>query len=196
MPINVGLGGSKTNSSGTSRTQTSGQSSTTLSGTSIVQRFDEQSKAMLDAFTAAMNQEAGEDSQYTRENAIADAMGTVDQIFRQFRETALPQIFQAQTQTGAYNASSSQLLANDAYGEAVASSASVISENIARYAQLGQQERQTQLSALLDAFKLQGSAYESETIDQTSNSRYSGTSTTRERSSGSSLSAGIGGSFG
>lgn len=194
------LGGSYSSSHGrgTSSTQTSGSSSTDLSGTSRTKRFDDESKALLDALSGRAFGELDEESGFTREQAIADSQDTIQAIFRQFSEQALPQIYQAQGQAGAYNSTSGQFLANDAFGESVARSAEVVSQNIARYAQLGQQERQLQVSTLLDALKLQGTAFEESALDQTSSSDYTGKSNTSNRQSasgwdiGASISSGFG----
>lgn len=190
-----GIGGSfgKSHSSSSSTTNTSGSSTTDLTGLSTTKRFDDAAKALLDAFSnSAFDEVADGESQYTRENAITDASGVVNDIFRQYREQALPEIYSAQGSTGAYNSSAAQLLANDAYGSAVSQSAQVVTDNIARYAELGQNEQQLAISSLLDALKLQGSAYEQENVDQTSNSIFESTSNTRSR--GSSSGFGIGGS--
>lgn len=194
--ISLGLGGSK--SQGTSSSVTDTKSTTTLEGTTStnIQRLDDNMQAILDAFTSQAFDDLGEDSEYTRENAIADAQGTVNAIFRQFSEQALPEIFQAQGNTGAYNTSAGQMLANDAYGQAVASSAQVVMDNIATYAGLGQQERQTQLSALLNAFGVQVQAGEQQTTETDQTSTTDMESTTSGRQSGSSFGGSLGASFG
>ena len=186
------LGGSSASSSSKSTTNSSGSSTTELSGSSITSRFDEQAKNLLDALTNnAFNRAEGEDSEYTRENAIADSQATIQGIFREFSEKSLPEIYSAERGTGAYNATATQFLANDAFGEAVARSAEVVQQNIMNYAQLGQQESQLQISTLLDALKLQGSAYEATEIDQESSSEYESTSNTRTSGSSSSIGAGF-----
>ena len=191
-----GLSGSSSSSRSVSRE--SGSSSSELSGLTTTQRFDEQAKALLDALTNRAFDEQTGDPSYTREKAIADAQGMIQNIFKEYQETALPEIYGAQRQTGAYNSTAGQMLANDAFGEAVSRSAQVVQKNIIDYAQLAQGERQLQSSILLDALKLQGSAYESTDLEQKASSQYSGTSSTNTR--GSSRSWGLGttvsGSFG
>lgn len=193
----AGLSGSYSSSSTDTKSTTnnSGESQSNLQGQSITKRFDDAAKALLDAFTNNLfNTQAEGESQYSRENAIADAQGSIDAIFRQYREGNLPQIYQAQNNTGAYNSTSAQFLANDAYGEAVAKSAGVVQDTIAQYASLGSNEQQLQISALLDAFKLQGSAFEQTDKEEEASSSYSGTSTTNTSSSTSGFS--LGGSIG
>lgn len=194
--MGLGLSFGSSSSSSRSVSRESGSSSTELSGQSITSRFDEQAKALLDAFTNQKFDEQGAegDGQYSRENAIADAQGVVQNIFREFSEKALPEIYSAERGTGAYNATATQFLANDAFGEAVSRSAQVVQKNIIDYAQLGQNDSQLQISALLDALKLQGSAYERTDLDQESSSQFSGTSSTNTRGSSSSMGAGL--SFG
>jgi hypothetical protein len=51
----------------------------------------------------------------SNERAAADTAGAVGNIFRQYRETALPEIFNTQTQTGTFSGSTAQLMANDAF---------------------------------------------------------------------------------
>lgn len=193
MAFGISLGGSRSSSSSSSVSRESGTSSSSLSGTSTTQRFDEQSKALLDALTNRAFTEQTGDPSYTREKAIEDAQGMIQNIFKEYQETALPEIFSAQRQTGAYNSSSGQLLANDAFGEAVSRSAQVVQKNIIDYAQLAQGERQLQSSLLLDALKLQGSAYESQELEQESESSWNGITSTNSR--GSSSSYGLGGGF-
>lgn len=78
--------------------------------------------------------------------ASQDVGGVVDQIFNNYREQALPQIFQSAQGAGVYGNSTTQLLTNDAYSRAVgqASEATMATANtyatqrINRQAQLEQ----------------------------------------------------------
>lgn len=55
--------------------------------------------------------------------ARTQTRGAVDALFRDYRESSLPQIFSGMTGAGAFNDTSSQLMANDAYGRTVSSAA-------------------------------------------------------------------------
>jgi hypothetical protein len=78
--------------------------------------------------------------QYSREAALADTAGGINQIFRQYETQALPQIYKNPRSTGAYNDTSTQLLANDAYSTAVAKGQALQAENVMRYANARQSE--------------------------------------------------------
>lgn len=85
------------------------------------------------------------DTSYSRENAIADTQGFIDEIFRQYETESLPQIYRNPRASGIYNDTSTQLLANDAYSTAVAKGQAAISQNILNYAQA----RQAQLNPVM-----------------------------------------------
>lgn len=82
------------------------------------------------------------DTSYSRENAIADTQGFIDEIFRRYQNEALPQIYRNPRASGIYNDTSTQLLANDAYATAVAQGQAAISQNILNYAQARQAQLQ------------------------------------------------------
>jgi hypothetical protein len=88
-------------------------------------------------------------NKYNKESAIGDAQGIVSNIFRDYKNTALPQIFNAQNSAGGYGSSTGQLLANDAFGAATAKSADAVLKNITDYRKIQQQD----YGALAELFK-------------------------------------------
>lgn len=57
---------------------------------------------------------------YSKDAAFKDSDAIVQQIFNEFQNTALPQIYNAQANSGGYNSTTGQLLANDAFSRTVA----------------------------------------------------------------------------
>lgn len=85
------------------------------------------------------------DTSYSRENAIADTQGFIDELFRSYQAEALPQIYRNPRASGIYNDTSTQLLANDAYATTVSKGMAALSQNILNYAQA----RQAQLNPVM-----------------------------------------------
>lgn len=56
---------------------------------------------------------------YSKDSAFKDSDAILAQIFRDFKEQSLPQIYQAQANSGGYNSATGQMLANDAFARAV-----------------------------------------------------------------------------
>ena len=79
-------------------------------------------------------------NQFSKPNAIMDAQGAIASIFRDYQNTALPEIYQAQNSSGGYNASTGQLLANDAFAAANAKGAAVMLDTIQKYRTLQQND--------------------------------------------------------
>lgn len=80
------------------------------------------------------------DKSYTRENAIKDSQGMIENIFREFETQSLPQIYKNPRASGIYNDTSTQLLANDAYSSAVAKGQANLFQNILAYSQARNQQ--------------------------------------------------------
>lgn len=76
----------------------------------------------------------GQLARYSPENAVADAQGQVENIFNQYSRSTLPQIFQAGGNSGGYNSTTTQLLANDAFAQANTQAADAVLRNITNYA--------------------------------------------------------------
>lgn len=86
--------------------------------------------------------------EYTKDKAVTDANGVVANIFRNYRNKDLPEIFQAQSNSGGYNSTTGQLLANDAFGAATSKAAEATLANIVNYRGLQQKD----FSALAQLF--------------------------------------------
>lgn len=80
------------------------------------------------------------DKSYSRENAIADSQGFIQQIFNDFEKSSLPKIYSNPRASGVYNDTSTQLIANDAFSSAVAKGQSQLVQNILAYAQARNQQ--------------------------------------------------------
>ena len=74
------------------------------------------------------------DLEYDKTTAIADAQGTVNNLFETFKDEALAQIYQPQCIANGYNSTTMQLLANNAYAKTVSEGAKITLDNIQRYA--------------------------------------------------------------
>jgi hypothetical protein len=89
-------------------------------------------------------------TEYNKTLGISDARDLVDSTFRDYRETDLPQIYQAMNGSGGYNSTTAQLLANDAYARASAKAAKDTLDNVSKYANIRQGDIQA-LSQLYSA---------------------------------------------
>lgn len=116
--------------------------------------------------------------------ARTQTRGAIDALFRDYRESSLPQIFSGMTGAGAFNDTSSQLLANDAYGRAVSSAAELelgVANTFTNQALSARQQMLEQFTNLL--------AHNIQTREETSGfGRRTGTETTHGRSTGTKVS--------
>lgn len=153
-------------------------STTAASGNSLTTMMDAASKAQLDSLVGGLMGKvtAGGNPMFSKESAIKDSQGFVDNIFKQFKETTLPQILATGNTAGVYNASGVQALADNAYGQAVGQAASVTLDAIKSYAGLDETQQQINLSALMQAFGLEAQATQKTSTNQTSTTKASGTS--------------------
>ena len=195
MPLNLGLtanyGKSKTSSQSTTN------SSSTSKSTSLqeVVSGDVASKQSLDSLMKLLGVNASnvlggnpDVSGYTKSAAIADSQGLVKSIFDQYKQSDLPQIYQAQSSSGGYNSTAAQTLADNAFGQAVSKAQGAVLGNIKSYADITNTIEQTDatktssiLGALLQSLGLQQSATKKATGSEDTVS--TGTSTTRGSSS-------------
>jgi hypothetical protein len=191
--------GSSTSTVNTTTTQT-GTSSTSGSGTTQTQQtsFDAASKALLDKLTQSLSAQQGTGGTgYSKQDAVVDAQGTIDAIFRNYRENDLPQIVSAMGAAGAYNSTGAQALANDAYAEAVAKSSTAVLQTIKDYAGISRENEQLFMTGLLGALGLQSEATKSATTTEqaqsssTSNITETSSSTATEKSKSKSGSLGF-----
>ena len=87
-------------------------------------------------------------NQYSRSNAIADTQGAIAEIFKQYSITDLPKIYNSQIGMGAYNSTSHQLMANEAFANATAKGAALRNQAILNYAQARNNELNPLISLL------------------------------------------------
>lgn len=165
MGFSLSLGGNKSKSSSSSK------STSTTTGFTELFGMDAESKAALDEVLGTlMGRVAGPtagDPRYSKEAAISDSQALVASIFDKFQKTALPPIFSMQGKAGAYNNTSAQLMANDAFAAANTQAAGTVLDTILNYAKLSQGQQAQDTEALLNVFGLQNKAYSKEVIDQT-----------------------------
>jgi hypothetical protein len=107
------------------------------------------------------------DTSFSRENAIADSQGFINQIFREYENSSLPTIYKNPRATGIFNDTSTQLLANDAYSSAVAKGQSQLVNNITQYA-AARQDQLGPVLALLTAQTSNANALTSAQVQQNS----------------------------
>lgn len=214
MAISAGLGFGKEKSSSTTTgtTTTSGRTSTV--GLEQLTAGDAASKAVLDTLTSLLGGQAGQVvsraatggagavAGFTKEDAIADSQALVKNIFTQFQQEQLPQIFAAQGATGGYSSTAAFQLGNEAFGRATANAAGTVADMIKDYATISQAQQQVDassttnfLSTLLGAIGLQQSATKTSTSDVTEDytetSKYNYTTSGKGSSLGLSLAGGM-----
>jgi len=90
-------------------------------------------------------------SPYTREGALKDSAGGVNEIIQKMLEQSMPQVLQAQATSGGYNASTARLMGNDLAARAAGQGAALQADTIAKYAQIQQQKVQGLIQALNSA---------------------------------------------
>ena len=200
--LSASMGSTKGSSTGTlnSTSTQQGTSSTSGTGESTTQQssMDAASKALLDAFTQQMAGKQGTGGTgYSKADAVKDVAGTIEGVFRQYREQELPQIVGQMGIAGAYNSTGAQFLANDAFAEATARAADTTMKAITDYAGITRENEQAFQAALLNAFGLQAEAtksastQESGKADSTSNIKETTNSVATEQSKSKSKSLGL-----
>ena len=95
-----------------------------------------------DIMTSLVPRLAANDIVYNKAAAIADADATVSSLFARFKQDVLPTIYQPMCQANGYNATTTQLLANDAYNKTVQDGAKTILDNIKAYSNIRQGDLQ------------------------------------------------------
>lgn len=132
----------------------------------------------------------------TKEQAVKDSAAAVQNIMQKSAEEIFPKLYEAQQGSGAYNATSAQLLADNAQARAAAEGAAVQMDTIQKYEALANQNLQTaiagetsQVEQLLGALGL-----DSEAVAEIKKSeRETGKSTSTGRSN--SFSTSVAGSY-
>ena len=92
------------------------------------------------------------DIEYSKDTAIADAQGTVNTLFQQFKDDTLVQVYQPMCIANGYNSTTMQLLVNNAYAKTVSEGAKVVLDNIQRYAGIRVSDLQV-MSQLIGAIR-------------------------------------------
>lgn len=95
----------------------------------------------LDKFMADILSQTND--QYSKQAALSDTQGTVANLFREYSNTAVPQIFQMENTSGGYNSTTGQLMANDAFASTLSKAAAVQSEAILNYRKIQQGDYST-----------------------------------------------------
>ena len=107
------------------------------------------------------------DIEYSKDTAIADAQGTVNNVFEQFKDEALVQVYYPQCIANGYNSTTMQLLADNAYAKTVSEGAKVVLDNIQRYAGIRVSDLQvmSQLIVAIRNSKTVGDIYKGQVED-------------------------------
>jgi hypothetical protein len=171
---------------GGSRGSSSSRTTSTEKGTQTTQRLNDRDQFNLRSLIDMFSGELQSDGPFTREAALADISGMVDNLFRNYRESTVPQIMTQQQQTGGFGQSTAQLMANDAFARTVAEGAGLQFGAVTGYEQLQNQRRQTSLSGLGTNLEALLRSLETTSIDTTVESK------TRGKSSSMSLGGGFG----
>lgn len=174
--MSFSIGGGRGSSS--SRSTTTGSES----GRSTTTRLDQDQLDLVQQLTSLLagNLQGG-GTQFSANQARQDVQGSIENLYRTYSESVLPQIFSTQAGAGAYNSSTAQLLANDAFARTTAEAGALELQAITDYAQLGQQQQNITLQGLQALLNAQLQARETQEYSS------SFTSTTRSRGSGSSF---------
>jgi hypothetical protein len=137
---------------GISQTKEEGQSTARTSGNEAskqtTQRLSDSNIADLSALLKTIQGNITGSKEFTREAAIQDSAGIVKELFAQYSQQALPQIISKASQSGAYNSTAAQLLADNAFAETISKSAQVRTNAIAQYAQADATKQQVQTQTL------------------------------------------------
>jgi len=121
--------------------------------------MDKASKEKLDSILGLLSERvASPNDQFSKGAAIGDVAGVVKNLFNEFKDTALPEIFSIEAGTGGYSSTAGQLLANDAFARTMSKAAQVTMENVERYAKLDQGQQGLDLQGVVEALKLQAEA--------------------------------------
>ena len=156
--------------------RTDSKNSGTSSQDSNVRRLRVEDEETLRQIMNIFGQGAtGSSVEGARANALQDVQGSISEIFRQYQETALPQIGGQQRRTGGYNSTTGQLLANDAFARASSMALAQTADIVNQYETRALQGQQNALQGLSTALQGLLGAQETSTINQAFNSKSSGT---------------------
>lgn len=94
------------------------------------------------------------DALYSKEAAVADSQGMVQALVNKLTTQDLPQLFNTEASTGAYNTTSKANLANDLTARTAQAGAEAQVQNIATYADILNKLKGGDIEALLNAFNV------------------------------------------
>lgn len=204
MGFSIGIGGSKGKTSSTTiqdLLQQSMESSTaiTSSDTSeVTTALDAFSKQKLDTLLTTLTNAQGDLGKgFTKDQAILDSKGAIDNLFTQYKQEALPSIVAQGAQGGVYNSTALQGLADNAFAATVAKGAEVQQQTIKDYAAIGQTAQNSGIEAILATLGLEAKAYGTSTGKGTSktDTESQGTQTTHSVTKQNGRSTSVGGNI-
>jgi hypothetical protein len=141
-----------------SASYTTSSASGSGSETSSLRRLSAADEELVKSLTRQFASNSTADTAGARAQAIRDVQGSIENLFKQNRESFLPQILSKQNRAGGYNSTTGQLLSNDAFARTVAQGQALMTDTITKYentalAKSAQalQGFQTSLAALLQA---------------------------------------------
>lgn len=167
MTIGLDMGGSTTTK--TSITNSSGSGSQNQNSNTRRLSVDDELyiKDLMKAFGGRTNADLGS----ARQQAMTDTQGAVSDLFKQFKDTALPNILSAQQRTGGYGATTAQMLSDDAFARTVSSAAGLQLNAINQYETMALNKSQQALSGLSTSLQTLLQANETTTAESSFKSR-------------------------
>ena len=157
--------------------------------------FDEFSKKKLDTLLTTLTDAQGElGKDYTKNQAIMDSKGAIDNLFTKYKQEALPQIVAQGAQGGVYNSTALQGLADNAFAATVAKGAELQQQTIKDYAAIGQTQQNLGIEAILAALGLEAKAFgtSAATGKSSTDTQSEGTQTTNSVTTQKGKSSGMG----
>lgn len=100
-----------------------------------------------------------------RKNALTDTKASVEALFNQYKETALPQIMSAQQKTGGYGSTTATALSNDAFARTVANAGALQLQAVGQYETNALNRSQQALSGLSTSLQALLQANETSTAE-------------------------------
>ena len=171
---------------GGSSSRSSSRSSGTETGTNNVQRLTDPERRNLSDTADFFGNASKQAGPFTREAALEDVDGFVQNLFKRFSEEALPEIFSQQSSSGGFGSTTAQQLSNDAFARTVAEGAAKQFEAVSRFGELQELVRKTNIQGLGTSLQALLQADQTETF----NTRVSSKSSGRSKSFGAGLNIG------
>ena len=186
MSVSGALGFSKSSS------KSSSSGTRELDVTEVVNKLSEGGRESLDDLiqilgatindNTAMEMAEAKNKGLTREQALADSAGAVQELMKTSAQNLFPDLFSSQQGAGSYNSTTAQLIADSKQAEAAAKGAAIQVDTIAKYETLSQQniqnaisQQNTQLQGVLGALGIDADAVST----VTRNEEESGSSTSK-----------------